>query len=63
VASRTTPRASPIHHPPAARARDVLVFFDNDQKARAPFDAHRLMERLDLAAGWPAPGSTEGMSA
>ncbi len=33
---------------PAARlpARDVFVFFDNDAKVRAPFDAQRLIARL-----------------
>jgi uncharacterized protein YecE (DUF72 family) len=29
--------------------RDVYVYFDNDMKVRAPFDALNLMERLDLA--------------
>ncbi|MGH8892786.1 MAG: DUF72 domain-containing protein [Actinomycetes bacterium] len=28
---------------------DVVVYFDNDVKVRAPFDAQRLMRRLDLA--------------
>lgn len=32
------------------RSRDVHVFFDNDVKARAPFDAMRLMERLGVEA-------------
>ncbi len=33
---------------PAKRiSRDVFCYFDNDQKVRAPFDAQRLMERLD----------------
>ncbi len=26
--------------------RDVYVYFDNDQKVRAPFDAMALLERL-----------------
>jgi uncharacterized protein YecE (DUF72 family) len=29
--------------------KDVYVYFDNDMKVRAPFDALNLMERLDLA--------------
>jgi len=33
--------------PPAARKRrDVFVYFDNDTKIRAPFDARALMQRL-----------------
>ena len=32
--------------PPRASARDVYVYFDNDAKVHAPFDAMRLMERL-----------------
>lgn len=47
--------------PPAAGARDVYVYFDNDEKTRAPFDARRLMERLDLAGELPAPGTEEAM--
>jgi uncharacterized protein YecE (DUF72 family) len=42
-------------------ARDVYVYFDNDEKTKAPFDARRLMERLALADGYPAPGSRERM--
>jgi uncharacterized protein YecE (DUF72 family) len=39
-------RLSPL--PPRRRAsRDVYCYFDNDQKVRAPFDARRLMARLD----------------
>jgi uncharacterized protein YecE (DUF72 family) len=30
------------------RRRDVLVYFDNDMKVRAPHDAHALMQRLGL---------------
>jgi len=29
------------------RGCDVVVYFDNDVKVRAPFDALRLMDRLD----------------
>lgn len=47
--------------PPSAGARDVYVYFDNDEKTKAPFDARRLMERLDTAAGYPAPGTEEAM--
>jgi uncharacterized protein YecE (DUF72 family) len=36
--------------------KDVYVYFDNDMKVRAPFDALNLMRRLGLA--WdPAPGA------
>lgn len=31
---------------PSRRRRDVYVFFDNDMKVRAPYDARRLMEIL-----------------
>ena len=34
---------------PRAKARDIYVYFDNDAKVHAPFDAMRLMERLGLA--------------
>jgi uncharacterized protein YecE (DUF72 family) len=33
-------------HTPAPRGRDVYVYFDNDAKVHAPFDAMRLAERL-----------------
>jgi uncharacterized protein YecE (DUF72 family) len=36
---------------PGARTRDVYVYFDNDAKVHAPFDAMRLMERLGIRAG------------
>ncbi|HET7228622.1 MAG TPA: DUF72 domain-containing protein [Longimicrobium sp.] len=36
---------------PRAKARDVYVYFDNDAKVHAPFDAMRLMERLEGGAG------------
>jgi len=32
---------------PHRRSRDIYVYFDNDTKVDAPFDAHRLIERLD----------------
>ena len=34
--------------PPARKARDVYVYFDNDRKAYAPDDARRLRQRLGL---------------
>jgi uncharacterized protein YecE (DUF72 family) len=33
---------------PARRPRDVYVYFDNDVKVRAPFDADRLMQKLGI---------------
>lgn len=43
--------------PAAKRARrDVYVYFDNDAKVRAPFDAEGLVRRLDLV---PAHSSAE----
>jgi len=32
---------------PEARCRDVYVYFDNDAKVRAPFDAQGLMKRVE----------------
>lgn len=34
-----------------AAGQDVFVFFDNDVKVRAPYDAMALMSRLDVPAG------------
>lgn len=34
---------------PGSPARDVFCYFDNDIKVRAPFDADRLMQKLDVA--------------
>lgn len=49
----TPPPDGPRIAPPAAdRPRDVYVYFDNDVKVRAPFDAMALAARLD--AGPPA---------
>jgi uncharacterized protein YecE (DUF72 family) len=31
----------------SARRRDVYVYFDNDAKVRAPFDARNLIAKLD----------------
>lgn len=39
--------------------RDVYVYFDNDVKVKAPFDALRLMRRLGLT--WGRPVRTPGM--
>lgn len=37
---------------PAARhSRDVYCYFDNDIKVKAPFDARKLLRRLDLESG------------
>jgi uncharacterized protein YecE (DUF72 family) len=33
---------------PRARSRDVFCYFDNDVKVRAPFDADRLMSKLQV---------------
>ena len=38
--------------------RDVYVYFDNDAKVKAPFDALRLMRRLGLA--WAPEGAPAG---
>lgn len=34
--------------PPAKKSRDVFCYFDNDIKVKAPFDARKLLARLDL---------------
>jgi uncharacterized protein YecE (DUF72 family) len=39
---------APDDHPRRRKQRDVYCYFDNDVKARAPFDAQRLMKRLGL---------------
>jgi uncharacterized protein YecE (DUF72 family) len=39
---------APDDHPRRRKQRDVYCYFDNDVKARAPFDAQRLMTRLGL---------------
>ncbi|MGF6855279.1 uncharacterized protein YecE (DUF72 family) [Paraburkholderia sp. CI3] len=41
---------APQLRPPRRAARDVYCYFDNDVKARAPFDAQRLMKGLGLRA-------------
>ena len=40
----------------AAQGRDVVVYFDNDAKVHAPFDAQRLLRRLGLA---PEPAAAD----
>jgi uncharacterized protein YecE (DUF72 family) len=40
-------RVAPDRLPRARSGRDVYVYFDNDAKVHAPFDALRLMERLE----------------
>jgi len=45
-----TPTDGTVLAPPAPRhARDVLVYFDNDVKVRAPFDAIGLADRLGVS--------------
>jgi uncharacterized protein YecE (DUF72 family) len=44
--------------PPGRRARDVFVYFDNDVKVRAPFDAIALAHRLKGTKG-PAPAAPD----
>jgi uncharacterized protein YecE (DUF72 family) len=36
---------------PKRATRDVFVYFDNDAKVRAPFDAHSLMKKVDRRLG------------
>ncbi|WP_395744806.1 DUF72 domain-containing protein [Prosthecobacter sp.] len=50
----TAPRAMP-----AAKGRDVFVYFDNDVKVRAPYDAQCLAHRLGMCKEPPAPGKAE----
>jgi uncharacterized protein YecE (DUF72 family) len=42
---------------PAKSRRDVFVYFDNDVKVRAPFDAMSLAHRLGLGPIPPEPGT------
>jgi uncharacterized protein YecE (DUF72 family) len=37
--------------PPRRKRRDIYVYFDNDQRANAPKDADKLMQRLGVHAG------------
>lgn len=46
---------------PAAKARSVYCYFDNDVKVRAPYDARQLLRRLGLEQGLETrPGQLEG---
>jgi uncharacterized protein YecE (DUF72 family) len=45
--------------PRAARGREIFVYFDNDVKVRAPFDAMTLAHRLGLR---PDPGSAPAVA-
>lgn len=47
-------RASP-EPPPRAAARDVYVYFDNDVKVHAPYDAAALAQRLGVPTGLSGP--------
>lgn len=48
-------RKASSHNGPAAKARDIYVYFDNDAKVRAPFDAQQLQKRVvELTAGAPS---------
>lgn len=40
--------------PVAKKSRDVFCYFDNDIKVKAPFDARKLLARLDLGQGLAA---------
>jgi uncharacterized protein YecE (DUF72 family) len=40
-----------VDRKPAKKARDVYCYFDNDIKVKAPFDARKLLRRLDLETG------------
>ena len=37
--------------PATATARDLYCYFDNDVKVRAPYDARRLLQLLELDGG------------
>jgi uncharacterized protein YecE (DUF72 family) len=48
-------RAAPDAPPPRARSRDVYVYFDNDAKIRAPYDAMNLAARIHGGPRVPFP--------
>ena len=50
AAERATRRAAPPRH---AGGRDVYVYFDNDAKVHAPFDAIALAKLLGLGGDAP----------
>jgi uncharacterized protein YecE (DUF72 family) len=37
--------------PSARKSRDVFCYFDNDIKVKAPFDARKLLRRLNIEEG------------
>lgn len=45
---------------PRASGRDVYVYFDNDAKVRAPFDAAALAKRLGVGAALPSRAEIKG---
>jgi uncharacterized protein YecE (DUF72 family) len=52
-----TPADGTVLAPPAPpQPRDVVVYFDNDVKVRAPFDAIALADRLGVSPAGPPPG-------
>jgi uncharacterized protein YecE (DUF72 family) len=54
LAGRAAPSPRAVGAPPRSRSRrDVYLYFDNDVKTRAPFDAMALAHRLGTG---PAPG-------
>lgn len=52
---RGVPRLTPVL-PPRKADQSVFVYFDNDDKACAPFDAIALRQRLEGAAAGSGPG-------
>ena len=54
-AGRTPRQTRRLAAPAARQARDVFVFFDNDAKVFAPYDAIGLAERLHLRGPQPLP--------
>jgi uncharacterized protein YecE (DUF72 family) len=48
--------------PPAARARDIFCYFDNDVKVKAPFDAMSLAHRLGVMVDDPEVQVIEAQS-
>ena len=60
-AAGRSPRGARLTTPTAAgrraAARDVFVYFDNDAKVHAPFDATALAARLGLGPRLPFPGA------
>jgi uncharacterized protein YecE (DUF72 family) len=65
AAGASPPGARLAAPPPRPRrgGRDVFVYFDNDAKVRAPFDATALAERLGLGPRLPFPRGRRGPAA